>query len=100
MPHLPVGLCKEASPLIKFAYRDWLTCKKRLLGGHGKVRRTVTQNDGKRTLLQKCRLDSRFRLSVWQFYHKMMENALCNEKGRLSSGFQVTIMSKAVFNTK
>ena len=26
--HLPVGLCKEAWPLIKFTYPDWLNCKK------------------------------------------------------------------------
>ena len=26
---------------IKFAYLGWLTCKKCLLGGHGKARRTV-----------------------------------------------------------
>ena len=28
--------------LIKFTYPDWLTCKKRLVGGHGKVHHTVT----------------------------------------------------------
>ena len=39
--HLPGGLCKEAWPLIKFTYPDWLICKKGLLGGHGKARRTV-----------------------------------------------------------
>ena len=32
----------EACLSIKFAYLDWLTCKKCLLGGHGKARRTVT----------------------------------------------------------
>ena len=26
---------------MKFTYPDWLTCKKGLLGGHSKVRRTV-----------------------------------------------------------
>ena len=31
----------EACLSIKFAYLDWLTCKKCLLGGHGKARRTV-----------------------------------------------------------
>ena len=33
---------------MKFAYPDWLTCKKSLLGGHGKARRTVIiQNSSK-----------------------------------------------------
>ena len=31
----------EACLSIKFAYLEWLTCKKCLLGGHGKARRTV-----------------------------------------------------------
>ena len=31
----------EACLSIKFAYLDWLTCKKCLLGGHGKARRSV-----------------------------------------------------------
>ena len=26
---------------MKFAYPDWLTCKKGFLGGHGKAHRTV-----------------------------------------------------------
>ena len=91
MRHLPVGLCKEASPLIKFAYRDWLTCKKRLLGGHGKARRTVTQNDGKRTLFQKCRFGSSFSTICM---------AVLSQNDGECSGFQVTVMSKAVFNTK
>ena len=34
-------LFMEACLSIKFAYLDWLTCKKCLLGGHGKARRTV-----------------------------------------------------------
>ena len=46
----------EACLSIKFAYLDWLTCKKCLLGGHGKARRTV--NKGKKIL-------SRFKLSSW-----------------------------------
>ena len=33
----------EACLSIKFAYLDWLTCKKCLLGGHGKARRTVIE---------------------------------------------------------
>ena len=33
----------EACLSIKFAYLDWLTCKKCLLGGHGKARRTVVE---------------------------------------------------------
>ena len=31
----------EACLSIKFAYLDWLTCKKCLLGGHGKARRAL-----------------------------------------------------------
>ena len=31
----------EACLSIKFAYLDWLTCKKCLLGGHGNARRTL-----------------------------------------------------------
>ena len=34
----------EACLSIKFAYLDWLTCKKCLLGGHGKARRNVNIN--------------------------------------------------------
>ena len=30
---------------MKFAYPDWPTCKRSLLGGHGKARRTVTPKD-------------------------------------------------------
>ena len=37
----------EACLSIKFAYLDWLTCKKCLLGGHGKARRTVKERRGK-----------------------------------------------------
>ena len=41
--HLVVALklIMEECLSIKFAYIDWLTCKKCLLGGHGKARRTV-----------------------------------------------------------
>ena len=43
-------------------------------------RAILTQNDGKRTFLQKCRFRSiSFRLSVRQFYHKMMANAICTK---------------------
>ena len=31
-----------ATQLIKFVYPDWLTCKKSLLGGHGKARHTIS----------------------------------------------------------
>ena len=34
---------------IKFAYLDWLTCKKYLLGGHGKARRTVNVFHARKT---------------------------------------------------
>ena len=61
-----------------------------MLSGHGKARRTVTQNDGKRTLLQK--------MSFWQSFSTTCKAVLSQndgectlqQKSRLGSGFQVT----------
>ena len=47
-------LFMEACLSIKFAYLDWLTCKKCLLGGHGKARRTVRLQASHWTLMWCC----------------------------------------------
>ena len=65
----------EACLSIKVEDPDWLTCKKCLLGGHGKVRRTVNLPSNSRSKLSHCTLKGRAPLKI-ESYHPM--DARCN----------------------